>query len=58
MYETMVGRLRPTFPNLPTAGDVRTAVGGIGAVGAASITFCNCGHLRLSSLDWIESALG
>jgi hypothetical protein len=50
--------LRPTHPNLPTAGDVRTAVREIGAVGAASISFYNYGHLRLSSLDWIKSAIG
>lgn len=50
--------LRPTYPNLPTAGDVRTAVREIGAVGAASISFYNYGHLRLSSLDWIKSAIG
>ena len=49
--------LRPTYPNLPTAADVRTAVREIGAVGAASISFYNYGHLRLSSLDWIKSAI-
>jgi len=50
--------LRPTYPNLPSAGDVRTVVGEIGATGAASISFYNYGHLRLSSLDWIKSAIG
>jgi hypothetical protein len=50
--------LRPTFPNLPSAGDVRAAVEGIGAAGAASISFYNYGHMRLSSLEWVKSALG
>lgn len=50
--------LRPTYPNLPSAGDVRTVVREISATGAASISFYNYGHLRLSSLDWIKSAIG
>jgi hypothetical protein len=50
--------LRPSYPNLPSAGDVRTVVREIGATGAASISFYNSGHLRLSSLDWIKSAIG
>lgn len=50
--------VRPTYPNLPSAGDVRTVVREIGATGAASISFYNYGHMRLSSLDWIKAALG
>lgn len=50
--------LRPTYPNLPSAGDVRTVVQAIGASGAASISFYNYGHMRLSSLDWIKAAIG
>jgi hypothetical protein len=49
--------LRPTYPNLPSAEDVRTVVREIGATGAASISFYNYGHLRLSALDWIKSAI-
>ncbi|MCB0891862.1 MAG: hypothetical protein KDB51_08525 [Propionibacteriaceae bacterium] len=48
--------LRPTYPNLPSAGDVRRAVEGIAGSGATSISFYNYGHMRLSSLDWIASA--
>lgn len=50
--------LRPTPPNLPSAGDVRTVVREIGATGAASISFYNYGHMRLSSLGWIKAAIG
>jgi hypothetical protein len=49
--------LRPTYPNLPSAEDVRTVVREIRATGAASISFYNYGHLRLSALDWIKSAI-
>jgi hypothetical protein len=49
--------LRPTFPNLPSAADVRAAVAGLDKAGAASVSFYNYGHMRLKSLDWIAAAL-
>jgi hypothetical protein len=50
--------LRPTFPNLGSADEVRRAVTEIAATGATSISFYNYGHMRLTSLDWIAAALG
>lgn len=49
--------LRPTYPNLPSAADVRSAIAGLDAAGAGGISFYNYGHMRLSSLDWIATAL-
>ncbi len=49
--------LRPTYPNLASAADVRSAVKGLEAAGATGISFYNYGHMRLSSLDWIAAAL-
>ncbi len=49
--------LRPTFPNLGSADEVRRAVTELAATGATSISFYNYGHMRLTSLDWIAAAL-
>jgi len=48
--------LRPTFPNLATAVDVRAAVAACVADEAQSVSFYNYGPLRLSALDWIRAA--
>ncbi|RYE10700.1 MAG: hypothetical protein EOP22_03595 [Hyphomicrobiales bacterium] len=49
--------LRPTYPHLLSAADVRSAVKGLEAAGANGLAFYNYGHMRLSSLDWIAAAL-
>ncbi len=48
--------LRPTFPNLASAADVRAAVAAVVADQAESVAFYNYGHMRLSALDWIRAA--
>lgn len=49
--------LRPTYPNLSSAAEVRQVVTKLDAAGAAGLSFYNYGHMRLSSLDWIAAAL-
>ncbi|MDA7963645.1 hypothetical protein [Ruegeria sp.] len=49
--------LRPSYPNLTDASQVRAAVQMLKGQGAKSISFYNYGHMRLQSLDWIRAAL-
>lgn len=49
--------LRPTYPHLANAAEVAEAVSALRALDAASLSFYNYGHMRLSSLDWIAAAL-
>jgi hypothetical protein len=48
--------LRPTWPHLADADEVRQGVRAAEANGAESISFYNYGHMRLQSLDWIAAA--
>lgn len=48
--------LRPTWPHLADADEVRQGVRVAEANGAESISFYNYGHMRLQSLDWIAAA--
>ena len=48
--------LRPTYPNLTSAADVRAAVAAVAADQANSVAFYNYGHMRLTTLDWIKGA--
>jgi hypothetical protein len=49
--------LRPSYPNLLSAGEVRDAVRALIEKGAESIAFYNYGHMRLQSMEWIKAAL-
>ena len=49
--------LRPAYPDLVSATEVTEAVAALQALRPSSISFYNFGHLRLSALDWIASAL-
>lgn len=48
--------MRPTYPNLRDADEVRDTVRVLTKAGAESISFYNYGHMRLQSLDWIKAA--
>lgn len=49
--------LRPTYPNLSSAHEVRQVVTALDTAGATGLSFYNYGHMRLASLDWIAAAL-
>ena len=49
--------LRPTWPHLSGADELRDAVRLVADAGAESVAFYNYGHMRLQSLDWIRDAL-
>ncbi|GGD39266.1 hypothetical protein GCM10011358_24000 [Sinisalibacter lacisalsi] len=49
--------VRPTFPHLADSAEVVQAVSALRALGPSSISFYNYGHMRLSALDWIATAL-
>jgi hypothetical protein len=49
--------LRPTWPHLASADELRDAVRLVADAGAESVAFYNYGHMRLQSLDWIRDAL-
>lgn len=49
--------LRPSYPNLTGADQVRDAVSGLLELHPSSVNFYNYGHFRLESLDWIGAAL-
>jgi hypothetical protein len=48
--------VRPTFPDLRDAAEVREAVAAVQAAGAVSVGFYNYGHMRLESLEWVGAA--
>ena len=47
--------LRPSYPNIYSITQLREAVNMIKNAGAETISFYNYGHIRLESLDWIQS---
>lgn len=47
--------LRPSWPTLETADALAVAVEAARSAAAHSVEFYNYGHLRLTSLDWIEA---
>lgn len=55
---TLRGILRPSFPDLSTAGEVIAAVAALREGGVEELAFYNYGHLRRANLEWIGAALG
>jgi hypothetical protein len=51
------GILRPAWPDLQTRADVVGAATALRDAGITDVAFYNYGHLRRSSLAWIEDAL-
>jgi hypothetical protein len=52
------GILRPSFPDLATAGEFNAAVAALREGGVEELAFYNYGHLRRANLEWIGAALG
>jgi nitroreductase len=52
------GILRPSFPDLATAGEFNAAVAALREGGVKELAFYNYGHLRRANLEWIGAALG
>jgi len=50
--------LRPSYPNLLNVEELNEAILALQNAGMESLYFYNYGHLRLSALDWIKTALG
>ncbi|WP_421759362.1 hypothetical protein [Devosia sp.] len=55
---TLRGILRPSFPDLSTAGEFIAAVAALREGGVEELAFYNYGHLRRANLEWIGAALG
>lgn len=51
------GLLRPAFPDLSDEDSVIAAVRTLIDAGVGDVAFYNYGHLRKSSLEWVEAAL-